>query len=301
MLPPLLKPGDKIGIVAFAKKITLEEIKPAISLFESWGLEVVIGETIGASWNQFGGNDEQRRADVQKMLDDDSIKALISARGGYGSVRIIDQIDFSKFANQPKWLIGFSDITVFHSHIAQNLSIPTLHATMPVFFKGNTEEALDSLKSALFEGKMECNHRSTKPQTCKDGIAEAEIVGGNLSILFSLCGSVSSVETHGKILYVEDLCEYLYHTDRMLNNIKRNGMFSNIKGLIIGSFTDMKDGPIKFGKSVEEMLFELANHLEIPIFSDFPAGHIDDNRSLIFGAKTKMEVKNGEISLNLVD
>lgn len=301
MLPPLLKPGDKIGIVAFAKKITLQEIQPAISLFESWGLEVEIGETIGAEWNQFAGNDEQRRADVQKMLDDNSIKALISARGGYGSVRIIDQIDFTEFTQNPKWLIGFSDITVFHSHIAQNYNIPTLHATMPVFFKDNSKEALGSLKSAFFEGKMDYKHTSDFPETCKDGVTEAEIIGGNLSIIYSLCGSISNAETHGKILYIEDLYEYLYHTDRMLNNLKRNGMFSNIKGLIIGSFTGMKDGPIKFGKTVNEMLFDLAKQLDIPIFSGFPAGHIDDNRSLIFGQKTRMEVNNGEITLKLID
>ena len=186
MLPPLLKPGDKIGIVAFAKKISLEEIKPAINLFESWGLNVVIGDTIGAEWNQFGGNDDQRRADVQKMLDDDSVKAIISARGGYGSVRIIDHIDFSKFKQHPKWLIGFSDITVFHSHIIQNFGIPTLHATMPVFFKDNTDVSLKSLKDVLFKGEMDYKHQSTLPELCKNGSVEAEIIGGNLSILYSL-------------------------------------------------------------------------------------------------------------------
>ncbi len=300
MLPPLLQPGDKIGIVAFAKRITLEEIQPAIAVFESWGLEVVVGETIGAQWNQFAGNDEQRRADVQDMLDDPSIKALISARGGYGSVRIIDQIDFTHFSNHPKWLIGFSDITVFHSHIAQNLSIPTLHATMPVFFKGNTEEAISSLKSVLFEGTMNFNCSSEQIEFCKNGIAEGEIIGGNLSILYSLCGSVSSAETHGKILFLEDLCEYLYHTDRMLNNLKRNGLFSNLAGLIIGGFTDMKDGPVKFGKSIEEMIFDFCKHLDIPIFAGFPAGHINDNRAIVFGAKCKMEVNEGNIQLNLI-
>jgi len=301
MLPPLLQPGDKIGIVAFAKRISLEEIQPAIAVFESWGLEVVVGETIGAQWNQFAGNDEQRRADVQHMLDDPSIKALISARGGYGCVRIIDQIDFTHFSNHPKWLIGFSDITVFHSHIAQNLSIPTIHATMPVFFKGNTEEAIASLKTVLFKGKMNFNCASEQVEFCKDGVAEAEIVGGNLSILYSLCGSVSSTETYGKILFLEDLCEYLYHTDRMLNNLKRNGMFSNLAGLIIGGFTDMKDGPVKFGKSIEEMIFDFCKHLDIPIFTGFPAGHINDNRAIIFGAKCKMEVSEGNIQLNLIN
>lgn len=299
MLPSLLKKGDKIGIVAFAKKISLEEIQPAISVFKEWGLEVVVGETIGSEWHQFGGNDEQRRADIQKMLDDDSIKALISARGGYGCVRLIDQIDFTSFANNPKWLIGFSDITVFHSHIAQNIQIPTLHATMPVFFKGNSSEAISSLQEILFEGKLQYKETSNLPTLCKNGLCEGEIIGGNLSILYSLCGSISSIETHGKILFLEDLCEYIYHTDRMLQNLKRNGFFSNIAGLIIGSFTEMKDGPVPFGKSPEEIIFYLCKDLNIPIFSGFPAGHLDDNRALILGEKVKMEVSKGKINLVL--
>ena len=154
MTPPSLQPGDKIAIVAFAKKITFEEISPAVKVFKSWGLEVVIGETIGAEWNQFGGNDELRRMDIQTCLNDHSIKAIISARGGYGSVRIIDKIDFSAFIEKPKWLIGFSDITVFHTHINQNYKLATVHGTMPVFFKTNTAEAIQSLKDLLFENKL---------------------------------------------------------------------------------------------------------------------------------------------------
>lgn len=300
MLPQLLQPGDKIGIVAFAKKISLEEIQPAIKVFESWGLNVVIGETIGAAWNQFGGNDEQRRGDVQNMIDDPEIKALISARGGYGSVRIIDQIDFSTFKDNPKWLIGFSDITVFHSHIHQNFNLPTLHATMPVFFKGNTKESIDSLKGVIIEGRMDYSEVSNKTELCKNGSTTAEIIGGNLSILFSLCGSKSAINTDGKILFIEDLCEYLYHTDRMLQNLKRNGFFENLSGLIIGGFTDMKDGPISFGKNIEELIFDYCKELQIPIFTGFPAGHIDDNRSLVFGQKVNMEVADGTIHLKLL-
>jgi muramoyltetrapeptide carboxypeptidase len=299
MLPSLLKKGDKIGIVAFAKKISLEEIQPAINVFKEWGLEVVVGETIGLEWHQFGGNDEQRRADIQKMLDDDSIKALISARGGYGCVRLIDKIDFSNFILNPKWLIGFSDITVFHAHIAQNIQIPTLHATMPIFFNKNSSESLLSLKNVLFEGQMQYKEKSNLPDLCKNGVCEGEIIGGNLSILFSLCGSISSIETHGKILFLEDLCEYIYHTDRMLQNLKRNGYFSNILGLIIGSFTNMKDNPIPFGKSTEEIIFNFCESLNIPIFTGFPAGHISDNKALILGEKVIMKVSEGKIKLVL--
>lgn len=297
MLPPLLKSGDTIGIVAFAKKISLQEIQPAVKVFESWGLKVRIGKTIGKSWNQFSGTDDERMQDLQEMLDDPEVKAVISARGGYGSVRIIDDIDFSRFVESPKWLIGFSDITVFHAHIHQQYAVPTLHATMPVFFPSNSNAAITSLKQVLFEGEMDYQITSGLPNLCKDGGAETEIIGGNLSILYSICGSRSGVKTDGKILYLEDLCEYLYHTDRMLQNLKRNGFFENIKGLIIGSFTDMKDGPVPFGQSVQEMIFEFVKDLNIPVFADFPAGHIDDNRALIFGQKVLMEVQNGRIVL----
>lgn len=297
MLPPLLKSGDTIGIVAFAKKISLEEIQPAIKVFESWGLNVRIGATIGNEWYQFSGTDADRSKDIQLMLDDPDVNAVISARGGYGSVRIIDTIDFSTFKVNPKWLIGFSDITVFHAHIHQHFAIPTLHATMPVFFPNNSKAALNSLKQVLFEGSMDYEITSSLPDLCKNGRVEAEIIGGNLSILYSICGSSSSINTNGKILYLEDLCEYLYHTDRMLQNLKRNGVFAGIKGLIIGSFTDMKDGPVPFGKSVQEMIFEFINDLDILVFADFPAGHIDDNRALIFGQKVLMEVQNGRIVL----
>jgi muramoyltetrapeptide carboxypeptidase len=233
------------------------------------------------------------------MLDDDSIKALISARGGYGCVRLIDKIDFSNFILNPKWLIGFSDITVFHAHIAQNIQIPTLHATMPIFFNENSSESLLSLKNVLFEGQMQYKEKSNLPDLCKNGVCEGEIIGGNLSILFSLCGSISSIETHGKILFLEDLCEYIYHTDRMLQNLKRNGYFSNIVGLIIGSFTNMKDSPIPFGKSTEEIIFNFCESLNIPIFTGFPAGHISDNKALILGEKVIMKVSEGKIKLVL--
>ncbi len=299
MLPPKLKSGDKIGIAAFAKKISFSEIQSSISVFKSWGLEVVVGQTIGADWNQFGGNDEMRKNNIQSMIDDPEIKAIISARGGYGSVRIIDDIDFSSFKEHPKWIIGFSDVTTFHSHIHNNYSIPTLHATMPVFFPSNSEESINSLKSVLMDEVMEYNESSTYNDLCKTGEATAEIVGGNLSILYSNCGSESSIDTSGKILFLEDLCEYLYATDRMLQNLKRNKYFENLAGVIIGSFSDMKDGTVPFGKTVEEMVFDYVKHLDIPIFTGFPAGHINDNKALILGEKVNMVVDNNVLNLNL--
>ena len=299
MLPPKLKPGDKIGIVAFAKRISFLEIQNAISVFKSWGLEVEIGQTIGAYWNQFGGNDEMRKDDIQAMIDDPEIKAIISARGGYGSVRIIDDIDFSSFRIKPKWIIGFSDITTFHSHIHYNFGIPTIHATMPVFFPNNSEESINSLKSVLMHETMEYSEISSYGELCKNGKTTAEIVGGNLSILYSNCGSDSSIDTNGKILFLEDLCEYLYATDRMLQNLKRNNFFENLAGVIIGSFSDMKDSFIPFGKTAEEMIFDYVKHLEIPIFTGFPAGHINNNKALILGEKINMKVNNNRINLIL--
>ena len=299
MLPPKLKSGDKIGIAAFAKKISFLEIQHSISVFKSWGLEVVVGQTIGASWNQFGGNDEMRKNDIQSMIDDPEIKAIISARGGYGSVRIIDDIDFTSFKNNPKWLIGFSDVTTFHSQIHTSFSIPTIHATMPVFFQNNSEESISSLKSILMDEVMGYKETSAYNDLCKDGEATAEIVGGNLSILYSNCGSNSNIDTKGKILFLEDLCEYLYATDRMLQNLKRNKFFENLAGVIIGSFSDMKDGTVPFGKTVEEMIFDYVKHLDIPIFVGFPAGHINDNRALVLGAEVDMTVCNNVLSLNL--
>ncbi len=298
MYPPLLQLGDKIGIVAFAKKIKLKEIQTAIQTFEDWGLEVVIGDTVGSEWNQFSGDDEHRRTDIQKMLDNPEIKAIISARGGYGCVRIIDKIDFSFFIENPKWLIGFSDITVFHTHINSNFNIPTIHGTMPVFFKENTLESINSLKDIILKGSMKYQIKSTKNKLCQDGKANGQLVGGNLSILYSLCGTDSLGETENKIVFLEDLSEYTYHIDRMLQNLKRNFFFKNIAGLIIGGFTKIKEGEIPFGKTPEEIIFEFCKELDIPIFASFPAGHINDNRALVFGDYIEMRVQKNELFLN---
>tara|TARA_B100001540_G_scaffold310186_1_gene327572 strand:- start:75 stop:983 length:909 start_codon:yes stop_codon:yes gene_type:complete len=300
MTPDFLTPGDKIGIVAFAKKITIEEIQPAVKIFQNWGLDVVIGNTIGSELNQFSGDDEQRRTDIQKMLDNQEIKAIISARGGYGCVRIIDEINFSSFLKSPKWLIGFSDITVFHSHINANFNLPTIHATMPVFFKKNTPKSLSSLKKLLMKGTLNYQIQSKTKELCKNGKARGQLIGGNLSILYSLCGSISSVKTDGKILFIEDLSEYMYHVDRMIYNLKRNGYFKNLSGLIIGSFTKMKDSNTPFGKNSEEIIFDLCKDLNIPIFSSFPAGHINDNRALIFGKTLEMQVEEGNLCLEWI-
>ena len=293
ILPEKLKIGDKIGIISTARKITLDELAPAIKTIESWELKVELGHNLFEVDNQFSGTIEQRSTDLQTMIDDDSIKAILCARGGYGTVQIIDNIDFSKLKNKPKWIVGYSDVTVLHSHL-NKLSIASLHATMPINFEKNTPKALESLKSALFGlGNLtEINHHHFN----RFGKVEGQIVGGNLSILYSLLGSDSDINTEGKILFIEDLDEYLYHVDRIMMNLKRNGKLKNIKALIIGGMSDMNDNTIPFGKTAEEIILEYIKEFDFPICFNFPAGHLDDNRVLVFGKESILEInENGVI------
>ena len=288
--PPILKKGDKIAIIASARKISMSEVQSAIAILKSWGLEVVLGKNLFNTDNQFSGTDEERAADLQMALDDASVKAVISARGGYGTVRIIDKIDFSKFKKQPKWVIGYSDITVLHSHI-HTFGIETLHATMPINFTKN-EEALETLRKNLFGEKLRYELESHPLN--RNGFAEAEIVGGNLSLLYALTGSSSDIDTKGKILFIEDLDEYLYHIDRMMMNLKRSGKLNHLGGLVVGGMMDMKDNAIPFGKTAEEIIKDAVKEYDYPVCFNFPAGHIDRNLALVFGRKMKLDVgENG--------
>ena len=293
IFPEKLKIGDKIGIISPARKITLNELDPAIKTIESWELKVELGSNLFEVDNQFSGTIEQRSTDLQTMIDDDSIKAILCARGGYGTVQIIDNIDFSKLKNKPKWIVGYSDVTVLHSHL-NKLGIASLHATMPINFKTNAKESLASLKNGLFgnENNILCGPHPFN----KFGKVEAEVVGGNLSILYSLLGSNSDVDTDGKILFIEDLDEYLYHIDRMMMNLKRNGKFTKLKGLVVGSMSDMNDNTIPFGKTAEEIILEYIKEFDFPVCFNFPAGHLDDNRTLVFGKECTLEInENGVI------
>ena len=293
IFPEKLKIGDKIGIISPARKITLNELDPAIKTIESWKLKVELGSNLFEVDNQFSGTIEQRSTDLQTMIDDDSIKAILCARGGYGTVQIIDNIDFSKLKNKPKWIVGYSDVTVLHSHL-NKLGIASLHATMPINFKTNAKESLASLKNGLFGNE---NNILCGPHTFnKFGKVEAEVVGGNLSILYSLLGSNSDVDTDGKILFIEDLDEYLYHIDRMMMNLKRNGKFTKLKGIVVGGMSDMNDNTIPFGKTAEEIILEYIKEFDFPVCFNFPAGHLDDNRTLVFGKECTLEInENGVI------
>lgn len=286
--PSALKKGDKIAIVTTARKATREELISGIALAESWGLEVVLGKSIGAENHQFGGDDNLRAADLQTQLDNPSIKAIWCARGGYGTIRILDKLDFSNFQENPKWIIGYSDITVLHSHI-HNLNIQTLHAQMPVDIENKSKAAKESLRKLLFNGAYSINF-PTSNRLNREGIAEGVLVGGNLSMFYSMCGSPTAIDTKDKILFIEDLDEYLYHVDRMMQNLNRNGFFDSIKALLVGGMTEMNDNTIPFGYTAQEIITEYMKEKNIPVVFDFPAGHIKNNLALPLG-------KNIQISL----
>lgn len=284
--PAFLKKGDKIGIIAPARKISKEEIQSAIDIFNAWGLEVVLSKNLFNADNQFSGTENERAEALQIMLNDDSIKAIISARGGYGTIRIIDKIDFTNFKKHPKWIIGYSDITVLHSHI-NNFGIETLHATMPINFTKNAE-ATETLRKAIFGEQL--NYEVESHPLNRKGKAEAELIGGNLSLIYALTGSVSDIDTKGKILFIEDLDEYLYHIDRMMLNLKRSGKLDHLAGLIIGGMTDMKDNTIPFGKTAEEIITDAVKKYDYPVCFNFPGGHVEKNLALYFGRKVKLKV-----------
>jgi muramoyltetrapeptide carboxypeptidase len=288
IFPPNLKKGDTVAIVATARKNIEDNLKPAISWLKKWGLEVVIGSTIGLDKDQLAGTDEQRAADFQKQLDNPNIKAIWCVRGGYGTVRMIDLLDFTKFKQSPKWIVGFSDVTVLHSHL-NSMGYASIHGIMPVSSKAS-EEAKETLRKALFGKHLEYTVRSEFMN--KYGTAKGQLVGGNLSILYSLFGSPSAIDCSDKILFIEDLDEYLYHIDRMMMNLKRNGCLENLKGIIVGGMTKMKDNEIPWGKNALEIIQDVTKNYNIPILYNFPAGHMADNRALIFGKEVTIEVND---------
>ena len=284
--PPYLKKGDTIAIVATARKNIDDNLKFATDLLSSWGLNVKIGSTIGLDSDQLAGTDAQRAKDFQDQMDNSNIKAIWCVRGGYGTVRMIDLLDFTKFKLNPKWIIGFSDVTVLHNHL-NTMGFKSIHGIMPVSSKA-TEEAKETLKISLFGEKLKYEI-DTHPMN-KFGKASGELVGGNLSILYSLMGSKSAINCDDKILFIEDLDEYLYHIDRMMMNLRRNGCLESIKGIIVGAMTKMKDNDIPWGKDALQIIEDVTKKYNIPIIYNFPAGHISDNRALIMGNKVSITV-----------
>ncbi|MCZ4243728.1 S66 peptidase family protein [Pedobacter punctiformis] len=295
-IPPYLKAGDTIGITSPAGYITTEQIQPSVLQMQSWGFNLKIGDTIGKRDFTYGGTDSERLIDFQKMLDDPNIKAIMCARGGYGFVRIVDQLDFSGFKRNPKWIIGFSDITVLHCHLARQFGIASIHSKMCNSFPDDWNKAepiqietILSIKNALIGEDMAAlapAHVNNKP-----GKAEGILVGGNLSIIETLCGSQSDLNTDHKILFVEDTGEYLYSLDRMFWNLKRSGKLDKLKGLVIGGFkVKPDDAGEEFGKTIYEIVTEKIKEYNYPVAFDFPVGHQRNNFALKCGSQYQLQV-----------
>ncbi|MBC7934298.1 MAG: LD-carboxypeptidase [Rhizobacter sp.] len=303
IIPPFLNPGDTIGITSPAGYITTEEIQSSVNKIREWGFNVSIGSTIGKRDFTFGGTDRERAADLQQMLDNTNIKAILCARGGYGAVRIIDQLDFKKFKKDPKWVIGFSDITVLHGHINRNCHVATIHSKMCNSFPDDWTKAepiqietIESIGHCLSGRKM--NYSAFSNVKNKPGTATGELVGGNLRTIESLAGSNSDICTKNKILFVEDTGEYLYSIDRMFWNLKRSGKLHELKGLIIGGFKVKKDDSgDEFGKTVEEIVLEKIKDYKYPVCFDFPVGHQRNNFSLKCGVQHELVVEQNESRL----
>ncbi|MBF7092046.1 LD-carboxypeptidase [Flavobacterium sp. ALJ2] len=285
--PPYLQKGDTVALVATARKNIDDNLKPTIDLLKSWGIETVIGSTIGLDTNQLAGTDEQRAIDFQHQMDNPNIKAIWCVRGGYGTVRMIDLLDFTKFKQHPKWVIGFSDVTVLHNHL-NTMGYKSIHGIMPVSIPRATPDAIATMKMALFGNPI--SYTVSPDPMNRFGKATGELVGGNLSILYSLLGSKSAIDCRDKILFIEDLDEYLYHIDRMMMNLKRNGCIENLKGIVIGAMTKMKDNDIPWGKDALEIIDDVTKKYNIPVIFNFPAGHIQDNRALVMGSTVTIEV-----------
>ncbi|MHA4808568.1 S66 peptidase family protein [Flavitalea flava] len=297
-LPPSLQPGDTIGILCPAGFMPRAKAQTCIDTLQDWGYKVRIGKTLeGTSDNYFSGTDEERLADLQQMLNDQEVKAILCGRGGYGLSRIIDRIDFSKFKKDPKWIIGFSDVTVLHTHIYSNFGIASLHAPMTSAFNddGNKDVYVQSLHEALEgkKGRFQCPPHDFN----KKGEAIGELVGGNLSLLVHLTGSDSELKTKGRILFLEDVGEYLYSIDRMFWHLKRSGKLDRLAGLIIGGFTDNKDTERPFGKPVYDLIQDVVREYDYPVCYGFPVSHGKENYALKVGVGYKLKVGKHKVVL----
>ncbi len=288
--PPFLQQGDTVFFVSPAGKITPEEVLPTASLFESWGLKVILSSSSFSSHYRFAGSDAERIIAMQYALDNEQASAILCNRGGYGSLRILEQLDFSKFKKHPKWLIGFSDITVFHSYCNRHLNCETLHAPMPVNLSQNStpKETLENFRKALFGEELVYRIKNTHSQNIP-GEAKAPLIGGNLATLCNLIGTGYGYDMEGKILFIEDIGEPIHKIDQFLWALKYSGKLASLKGLIVGSFTDIDTTP-EFGKSIEELIIEIAAPHGYPIAFDFPVGHCPHNYPLFVGREVVLKV-----------
>ncbi|MBQ9638857.1 MAG: LD-carboxypeptidase [Bacteroidales bacterium] len=291
--PPLLRSGDRVAIVAPARWITPEEVQPAVQLLRSWGLEVWLPEGLYEREAQLAGSDAHRTAVMQRLLDEPTVRAVFCARGGYGTVRMVDGLDFAGYRRAPKWVVGYSDITVLHAHLQAMCLGASLHATMPINLQPqhlqSPTPAVSTLHDWLFRGKVSYRFASDVHNRC--GEAVGEVVGGNLSVLYSLMGSHSLPKTAGRILLIEDLDEYVYHVDRMMQCLLRAGILTELAGLVVGGLTDMHDNAVPFGRSACEVVADAVARFDYPVCFGAPFGHLgDDNCALPIGVPTHLVV-----------
>lgn len=298
IIPPYLRKGDTIGVVCPAGYMDKKKMVTAVRVIENdWGYRVKLGKTAGAQHHYFSGTDEERLADLQQMLDDPGIKAILCGRGGYGTGRIIGQLDFKAFRKNPKWVIGFSDITVLHAHLFTKLHTASIHGPMMNAFNqgGYRKPSVHSLLQAL-KGKR--GNYETKPHLFnRAGKATGRLVGGNLALVAHLVGTPSDYDTRGKILFLEDVGEYLYSIDRMFYQLKRSGKLANLAGLVLGGFTDCKDTEIPFGKTVDEIIRDIVNEYDYPVCFGFPVSHGAENMALKTGVSYELNVRSGKVTL----
>lgn len=293
--PDFLTIGDTVGIVAMAGKVNPLAVEPAVAILQNWGLKVLIGESVSAAYHQFAGTDEIRLRDFQQMLDNSSVKAIFSARGGYGSSRILDDVNFSLFLQKPKWVIGFSDITAVHCHL-HNLGVMSVHGVMPKSFdQAGGEEALETLRKTLFGEAIA--YQIPPHEFNRIGTTAGQVVGGNLCLLAHLIGSKSAINTEGKILFLEDVGEKLYNLDRMMLQLRRAGKLEKLAGLIVGQFSELTDYETPFGKTAWEIVAEHTDVYHYPVCYNFPVGHTPDNRAMICGAMGRLEVLGSGVGL----
>jgi muramoyltetrapeptide carboxypeptidase len=290
--PAYLKAGDTVAIVAPSGilKNRHEEIQKAVKLLKSWGLNSLVGKHVFSQDNHFAGTDDERCEDFQKALDDPSVKAIWCARGGYGTVRILDKLDYTKFKERPKWLIGYSDITALHNQI-HNEGFESIHALMCTSLSDNMEdisESVETFRKALFGESLNYNLKGSVYN--KEGHVTAPLVGGNLTMLHTMLGSKTSIDTSGKILFIEEIGEYKYHIDRMLQSLKRAGYFDNCKGVLVGDMTKLRKNTTLWGSSVEQLILDALSEYDFPIAFHMPAGHEKDNRAMILGKQITLKV-----------
>ena len=293
-IPPYLKIGNTVGIICPSGFMPLEKTNECVNTLKQWGYNVKVGKTVGAQHHYFSGTDEERLADLQMMMDDENIHAILCARGGYGMGRIVEQLNFKKFLKKPKWIIGFSDITVLHSHLYSRYRMASMHAPMAnAFNEKDNIEYLNSLKNSLKGDKA--NYTCNAQPFSRDGKCRGRLVGGNLSILTHLIGTSSDVNTKNKILFLEDVGEYIYNIDRMMYQLKRAGKLKHLAGLIVGGFTEIKDTAVSYGMTAEACIADIIKEYKFPIAFGFPVSHAKENFALKVGIKYEL-INSGNLT-----